>query len=103
MVEPRLATGVLVEGADALGGRLQRHHDAVADPLDGEVDLLLRHAQLGDLDVVERAGEVAQGDIPACPNVLYDAADDLFGAEVRAERFFDTRPHRRWQRRADPS
>ena len=89
---------MLVEGADALGGRLQRRHDAVADPLDGLVDLLVRHAQLGELDVVESAGEVAQGGIPAGANVVDDAADDLLGAEIRAERFFDTRPHRRWQR-----
>ncbi len=98
VVEPRFAAAVLVEGADTVGGGLQRAHHRLANVLDGLVDPGGADAQFADLGVVEGTREVAQCRIAARADVLDDALDDCFGTEIFAERLADPRAHTSWQR-----
>ncbi len=87
-----------MEGTNAFGGGLQSAHDALADALDGPVDLGGADAQLGDVGVIEGAGEVAQGGVTARANILDDPLDDGLGTEIRAEGLAYASPHARRER-----
>ncbi len=86
---------MLVEGADAVRGGLQRVHDARADTLDSGVDLRLGDLQLANLGAIEGARVSPQSRVARGANVFQNAADDVLSAQVFAERGADARAHGR--------